>query len=182
MPWKGIGTKGDKGDPGTPGASFCDMYFDSIVPVTSGIVFPDVYVGQGSGSKYERMPIAVVASPIANGVYELRGAFPTVLPPGKNPLLRLITIANANAGNAIVAPAWASVAVGESPSAATLNDEGDTTITWASGDADKYKETLIQLDADTVVAGEVCVMRLTFKSASWTLAQVLECRPSVTWR
>jgi hypothetical protein len=64
------------------------------------------------------------------------------------------------------------VAVEEDPSSATLNAEGTSTLTWAAGDNDQYRELKITLDADTPVAAEVIVMDLVFETTSWTLAQV----------
>jgi len=95
--------------------------------------------------------------------------------------LRWLALTNATSGNAKVNPKWASVAAEEDPSSATLNAEGTSTLTWAAGDNDQYKELTVTLDADTAVASEMIVMDLTFETASWTLAQVSTWIVCVRW-
>jgi hypothetical protein len=90
-------------------------------------------------------------------------------------------LANATTGVVRVNPKWASVAVEEDPSSATLNAEGATSITWGAGDNDQYKETKINLDADTLIADEMVVMDLTFEDASTTLAVTSTHIVSVIW-
>lgn len=149
----------------------------SAVPVTSGRVFANVHVGAGANSK-EDEGLGVEASLGADAIWRLRFIMPPTLPTG-TAKLRLLTLANATSGVARVNPKWASVAVEESPSGATLNAEGVVSVTWAAGDNDQYKETKITLDADTVVASEVIAMDLTFETASFTLAQVSTWIPMV---
>jgi len=103
---------------------------------------------------------------------------PTSLPTG-TAKLHLLALANATSGSAKVNPKWAMVAAGEDPSSASLNAEGTNTLTWAAGDNDKYKELKITLAATTVVANKILVMRLTFETSSWTLAQVSTWIPSI---
>ena len=55
------------------------------------------------------------------------------------------------------------------------------TITWAAGDEDVYKELKTDLNGDTLVAGEVVAMDLTFETASWTLAVVSTWNVSIIW-
>lgn len=97
---------------------------------------------------------------------------PPVLPAGLTCKLRLLALADAATGSAQVQPQWVSVAVGEDAGVATLNSEGTSTLTWAAGDNNKYKELKIVLDADTPVAREVIAMELVFVTASWSLAAV----------
>lgn len=150
----------------------------STFPVdTSGRLFPNVYVGGGANSKQD-VGMGVKASLDADAIWRLRFQCPPTLPTGTGKLL-LRGLANASTGNAKVNPKWASVAGGESPSAATLNAEGVSTITWSA--VDVYVDTKITLDADTLVGGEVVVMDLTFETASWTLAQVSTWQPFLIW-
>ena len=155
------------------------LFPHSAFPVTAGRAFPNFYVGGGSNSKHDE-GLGVEASVGADTTWRLRFQLPPTLPTG-TAKLRLLALANATSGNAKVNPKWASVAPGESPSAATLNAEATSTLTWSTGDADKYKELKITLDADTLVAGEEVVMDLVFETASWTLAQVSTWIVSIIW-
>lgn len=142
----------------------------SAYPVTAPRVFPNFHVGAGANSKHDE-GLGVEASLGADATWRLRFKMPPVLPTG-TPKLDLWALANATANSAKVNPKWASVALEESPSGATLNAEGTQTLTWGSGDNDQYKQLLVTLDADTVVAGEMIVMDLTFETTNWTLAVV----------
>lgn len=156
------------------------IFAHSAFPVTAGRVFPNFHVGAGSNSKQDE-GLGVEASVGADSIWRLRFQMPpTSLPSGTGKLL-LRALANATSGDAKVNAKWASVAATEDPSSATLNAEGTSTITWASGEADKYKDTKITLDADTLVAGEEVIMDLTFETSSWTLAQVSTWIPSIIW-
>lgn len=151
----------------------------SAVPVTDGRVFPYTYVGAGANSKHE-MGLGVQASVGADSTWRLRFQMPPTLPSGTGKL-RLLALANATSGSAKVNPKWASVAVGEDPSSATLNAETTQTVTWGAGDNDKYKELKVTLDADTLVASEEVVMDLVFETSSWTLAAVSCWIASIIW-
>lgn len=145
----------------------------------SGRLFPNFHVGAGANSKHDG-GIGVAASLASDSIARLRFQMPPTLPSGTGKL-RLLALANATSGAAKVNPKWASVAVEEDPSSATLNAEGTGTVTWASGDNDQYKELKVDLDADTLVAGEIVAMDLTFETSSWTLAQVSTWIPSIIW-
>lgn len=151
----------------------------SAYPATSGRVFPNFHVGAGANSKHDE-GLGVEASVGADSTWRLRFKMPPTLPTGTCKL-DLWALANATSGNAKVNAKWASVAVEEDPSSATLNAEGTSTLSWGAGDNDQYKNLKITLDADTVVANEVIVMDLVFETASWTLAAVSTWQPSVIW-
>lgn len=146
------------------------IFPNSVYPVTAGRVFPNFHVGAGANSKHDE-GMGVEASVGADSTWRLRFQMPPTLPTGTGKL-RLLALANATSGNAMVNPKWASVAVEESPSGATPVAETVQTVTWGAGDNDQYKELKVTLDADTLVAGEVVVMDLVFETASWTLAAV----------
>lgn len=152
----------------------------SAFPVTSGRVFPNFHVGAGANSKHDE-GLGVEASVGADSIWRLRFLMPPTQLPTGTCKLRLLALANATSGSAKVNPKWASVAVEEDPSSATLQAETTQTLTWAAGDADQYKELKVTLDADTPVAGEMIVMDLTFETSSWTLAQVSTWISSVIW-
>jgi hypothetical protein len=151
----------------------------SAVPVTSGNVFPNIHVGAGANSKHDQ-GLGVAASIAADSIWDLRFWMPPTLPTGTGKL-KLWALANATSGNAKVNPKWVSVAAEEDPSAATPVAETVQTVTWGAGDNDQYKELKVTLDADTLVGGEMVVMRLVFETASWTLAQVSTWSAAVIW-
>lgn len=151
----------------------------SAIPITTDRVFTNIHIGAGANSKHEE-GLGVQASVGADSIWRLRFQMPPTLPSGMGKL-RLLALANATSGNAKVNPKWASVAVEEDPSEATLNAEGTSTLSWSTGDNDQYKELKVTLDADTLVASEEVVMDLTFETSSWTLAQVSTWIPSIIW-
>jgi hypothetical protein len=156
------------------------LFPSSAVPVTADRVFPNIHVGAGSGSKHEE-GLGVQASLGADAIWRLRFYMPPTSLPSGTCKLRLMALANATTGVAKVNPKWASVAVEEDASSATLQAETVQTVTWAAGDNDQYKELKVTLDADTPVAGEVIAMDLTFETSSWTLAQISTWIASVIW-
>lgn len=150
----------------------------SAIPVTATRVFPNVHQGGTNSRREEGM--GVQASVGANATWALRFEMPQELPTG-TAKLRLLALAAATSGAAKVNPTWASVAVEESPDTVTLNAEGTQTVTWGTGDTDQYKELLVTLDADTVVADEIIAMNLVFETSSWTLAVVSTWQASIIW-
>lgn len=150
----------------------------SAVPATAGKVFPLVYSGATNARLEEAL--GVMASLDGDAIWYLTFEMPPSLPSGTGKL-RLLLRANATSGAAKINPKWASVAAGENADTITLNAEGTSTATWSSGDDDDYKELLVTLDADTLVANEIVYMALTFETSSWTLAQKLACLPSIVW-
>ena len=144
------------------------IFYYSAFPVTSGRVFPSFFVGDGANSK-EDEGLGVEASVGANSIWRLRFAMPPTLPTGTGKP-RAWGQADAVTGVARVHVKWASVAMAEDPSSATLNDETVASVTWTTAEDDVYKEIVTTLDADTLVADEIVVMDWTFETASWTLA------------
>lgn len=150
----------------------------SAVPDTSGRLFPNVHIGS-TNSKLDE-GLGVEASLGADAIWHLRFKMPEVLPSG-TAKLQLWALADATSGAAKVNPKWVSVNNAENPDTATRNAEGTSTLTWASGNDDDYHELLVTLDADTIVAGEMVVMDLTFETSSWTLAAVSTWIPFIIW-
>ncbi len=155
------------------------IFYSSAVPVTATKVFPNIHIGAGANSKHEE-GLGVMATVDANSTWRLRFQMPPTLPSGTCKL-RLLALADAITGVAKVNPKWASVAVEEDASSATLNEETTQTVTWSTDDDDVYKELKVDLDADTVVASEIIVMDLVFETSSWTLAQVSTWIASIIW-
>lgn len=153
----------------------------SAIPVTTGNVFPNIYVGGGANSKHDQ-GLGVIASLAADSIWRLRFKMPPTALPSGTCKLHLQALANATTGVAKVNPKWATIAnTGVSPSGATLIAEGTTTVTWSTGDNDKYIESKITLDANTPAADNTIVMDLVFETTSWTLAQVSTWIASIIW-
>jgi len=152
----------------------------SAYPTTDD-VFPNFHVGAGSNSKHdEGLGLANATDLTADAIWRLRFQMPPTLPTG-TAKLRVLSLANATTGVIAWDVSWASVAVEENPSSATLNAEGPGSMTWGAGDNDQYKEQKVTLDADTIVASEEIVMDLTFENTSTTLAVVSTHIVSVIW-
>lgn len=146
---------------------------------TTGRLFPSFYGGAGGNAAARDEGMGVMASLSANATWELRFLMPPTIPSGTLKL-RLLALANAGAGDAKVTVSDAAVAAGASPSAATLTAETQATVTWASGDNDKYKEAKISLSA-TPAGNDILVVALTFNNTGWTLAQVSTWIASIIW-
>lgn len=156
------------------------LYAYSVYPATvTGEVFADVYTGDG-GNSPETVGWGVEASLGADATLGCRFEMPPSLPTG-TAKLRLLAMADAVTGVAKVNPKWRSVAVEEDPTDTALTAEGTQTVTWAAGDDDVFKELLVTLDADTVVAGEIIAMDIVFETASWTLAAISLWSFSIIW-
>lgn len=142
-------------------------------------ITPSIFIGAGGTGDHEPCSL-VEASLSADATLRLKFDIPPTLPTG-TAKLRLLARAAAVTGVAKVNPKWASIAVEEDPSSATLNAETTQTVTWASGDSDVYKELKVTLDADTVVASEIIMMDILFETASWTLAADSGWIASIIW-
>jgi hypothetical protein len=153
----------------------------SAFPVDAGLVFQRIHSGAGGNSAQDvGLGVTDATTLDADATWRLRWIMPPSLPSGTCKL-RLLSLANATTGVLNVNPKWASVAAEEDPSAATLNAEGTSTITWLVGDADVYKETKVTLNADTIVASEVVVMDLVFEDTSTTLAAASSHYATIIW-
>ncbi len=151
---------------------------ETPIPITVPRVFPYVYAGAGAGHKHHA-GMGWQASLGADAIWRLAFRMPTALPTGTAKFSGLC-LANAITGDARFNIKWASCAKTEDPSSLTLQAEGTATLMWAAGDLDKYKELLVTLDADTVVADEVIVMDIVGETTGWTLAvPVIMCSPCV---
>ena len=152
----------------------------SITFPSTGKAFPNIHVGNTNAKTAEGA--SAMASVDADTTAQIRFQLPPVLPTGTGKLV-VRAIANATSGVAKFNPKWASIAVEESQDVATgsLNAEGTQTITWASGDTDVYKQIVVALDADTLLADEEVVMEFVFETTDWTLAAVSTWILSIIW-
>lgn len=157
------------------------IYPISVAYPTNGNAYPAIWVG-ATNSKREAGG-KVNASLAADSTVELRYRMPPVIPSGTL-TFRALLKANASSGDAKFDIAWVALANGGGNSdTATYVAEGTQTVTWASGDQDDYKEFTLTLDATTApTAGQVLALEMRFKTASYTLAQVLFfLPPEVLW-
>ena len=157
------------------------IYPCSAYPVDAGLVFQRVHVGAGANSKQDvGLGVADATTLNANGTWRLRFGVPPKLPTGTCKL-RLWSLANATSGVLKFGVNWASIAAEESPRGATLQAEGTQTITWAASDNDVYKVSDVTLDGDTVVAGEMIALDLTFEDTGTTLAVASTHYATILW-
>lgn len=155
----------------------------SLALDTGGRGYPGIYVGATNSRRYQPHLIVEASLSTNTVVVDLVFPFPKALPTGTCKL-HILMMANATSGAAYGQVSWASAAIGDTPDTITLNSEGAAAAlhTWASGDDDELIEYELNLDADTPVAGEYCVMRVTFgNSASHTLAQVMAAWFEIVW-
>ena len=74
----------------------------------------------------------------------------------------------ATAGNARVNIKWAMSGAGDDPAAQTLSAQGVQTMTWTV--AHQLKQLVTTLNATTFAHSKLLTMKITFETASWTLA------------
>lgn len=148
------------------------LYPYSVTPITAGsnIWGPESFLGDGANAQREKTHVTVKASLGANATIHLGFEAPPELPTG-TAKLRVVALCDVETGAVKFNVNWASVAVEEDPSAATMNAEGTQTITWASADDDVYKELKLTLNADTVVLSEFITMQIQFNTTDWTVVQ-----------
>jgi hypothetical protein len=147
----------------------------SKVPVTSGMVFENTHISAGSGWKYfAGYGVANATDLTSDAIWAFVYPMPPALPTG-TAKLRTRCIANATSNAMKFNVKWASCAVEEDCSGLTLQAEGTSTITWAAGDNDQFKELDVTLDADTPAAGENIVMNWTAEDSGYTLAVTATC-------
>lgn len=145
-----------------------------------GNLFPFFYAGSGGNAAPHDEGLGVAAAPLsADATAELRFMIPPTVPTGTMKL-RMLALANATSGVAKVTVSDAIISAGNSPSAAVLTSEAQQTVTWGTGDNDKYKEVKLAL-TPTAVANGVLVMAITFNATGWTLAQVSAWQFSILW-
>jgi hypothetical protein len=153
---------------------------NSLYPAdTAGRLFPSFYGGAGGNAAPRDEGMGVMASLSADATWELRFLMPPSIPSGTFKL-RLLALANAATGNAKLTVKDGMCAAGASPSAVSLNNESQSTVSWGAGDNDKYKELKVTLSA-TPSANDVLVLAITFNTSSWTLAQVSTWIASIIW-
>src|SRR5947209_2393161 len=105
---------------------------------TAGRTWLGYYAGGGGNNSSHDFGIQVKASLDADATVEFRFPVPPTVPTG-TPKLRALFLANATSGTIKYTVQDVNVAAAASPSAAALTSETQSSLTWAAGDADKYK-------------------------------------------
>lgn len=146
---------------------------------TVGNSFPNFYSGAGGNASPTEYGLGVAASLNADTTWQLRFPVPQVLPKGTLKL-RLLQLANATSGVAKFTVSDGKCPAGTSPSGVTLTSETQSSVTWAAGDNDKYKETKVTLTT-APAGGDMLVIAIVFNTTSWTLAQILTTIPTIIW-
>ncbi len=156
------------------------IYPSSTFPAdTSGRLFPNFYAGGGGNAAPHDEGLGVMASLSADATWELRFPMPPTIPAGTLKL-RVLSLANATSGVAKFTISDGHCAAGSSPSAATLTAETQSSVTWASGNADKYMETKVALTTSPS-GNDQLIVAIKFQTSSWTLAVVSTHIVSVIW-
>ena len=153
----------------------------SVQQLGSGtIISNNRFVGKGGNGAAEENGLGIWGAPelTRDMSWSLRFELPLSLPLG-TPTLRCIVLADQEAGSISLEPSWASVLVGQSPSAALLLSEGAASISWSVGDNDKYLEARWDLDAGSFVAGSIISMELKVIEATSTHLKPVTILPSI---
>ena len=157
---------------------------DSIdYSLLAGRVFPNTHAVTTNNHQHEG--VGVEASLGADVDIQLEFLMPASLPTGTAKLV-VEAMADATSGIATLNPRWKTWAPEEDRDVAKTTyptAEGESTVTWASGDDHVVKQNKIDLDAETIVAGETIHMYLQLIQASskWTLAQVSTWKFYIIW-
>jgi len=152
------------------------IFWYSASAVTSGLIF--ALAKPAGGQEYG---LGKSATSFTDATWRLFFQTPTSLP-GTTAKLRLLGLAdNATDGTIVFEPKWASVAIGEGGSGASILSEGATSLAFPTASQNKYVETKLALDADTVVAGEVITMDLVIDAAATTLTTSALFLPMIIW-
>jgi hypothetical protein len=146
---------------------------------TAGNAFPNFYAGAGGNAAPTDYGLGIAPSLGSDVTWQLRFPMPPAIP-GGTLKLRVLGLANATSGSAKFTVKDANVAAGASPSAASLASETQSSVSWSSGDADKYKETKVALTA-APSGNDTLVVALNFNSSGWTLAQVSTWIATIIW-
>lgn len=146
---------------------------------TAGNAFPNFYQGGGGNASPTDYGLGVAASLGADVTWQLRFPMPPTIPSGTLKL-RCLQLANATSGTAKFTVKDGTCAAGASPSATALTSETQSSVTWAAGDADKYKETKVSLTA-APAGNDTLIIAITFNTTSWTLAQILTTIATIIW-
>ena len=142
----------------------------SAHPITAAVAFAYVYKGAGSTNDTTSMlgigTNAVVTADVV--AWHVVIPIPLVLPSGIAKL-EILSRTPVESGVTALNIRWKSVAKTESPDDAVLLDEGSVDII-ANLTGDQYTRTLLNLDADAVIAGEIIHMDVEVDDSAHTIA------------
>lgn len=146
---------------------------------SNGRLYRSVYSGAGGNAAAHELMWTVRASLDADASFEMYFAVPPSLPSG-TAKIRLLMRASATSGVAKMTLSDGRCPAGSDPSAATLNAETQTSVTWGAGDTDKYKETKITITT-VPQASDIIVCQFKFQTSGWTLAQIMGFQAFLIW-
>lgn len=147
---------------------------------TTGRLYPFYYNGAGANASPRDGGFGVKASLDADSTWMFRYAVPAGAVPTGVLKLRVLALANATSGVANFQVKDGTCPAGTSPSGVTMTSEAGSSITWAAGDNDKYKEVKVTLTA-APAANDMLVIAITFQTSGWTLAQQACFIPTIIW-
>lgn len=163
----------------TPNATLLGL----VTTETGGNLFPYTYFGSSTtGAAANGTPSwGVVASLGADTVLRFRFKMPPTLP--GTGTLNLCSLCQSSATSGVVkytiSDSMIPVNNTASPSGTAQTAETQNSITWSA--ADNYVETCTPL-TPTPVANQVSAGGITFNTSGWTLAQILACTFTESWR
>ena len=145
----------------------------SKVAVTSNLVFPNVFVGAGSGWKhFDGLGVTDATTLNADATWALAFEMPPALPTG-TATLRTRCISALSSGALKYNPKWNMCGTAEDCSSVTLNAEGTQTVTYTVAGA--FVEVDTTLDASTVAAGKTLIMNWVVEDTGTTAAGNSTC-------
>ncbi len=121
---------------------------------SSGLLFPNFYAGGGGNVAPHDEGLGFAASLSSNAYWELRFACPPTVPTGTLKL-RLLFLANATSGIALLAVKDAAVPPANSPSAATLTNESPWSAINVSGVTNTTNPTITTSTNHSLAVGNV---------------------------
>jgi hypothetical protein len=121
--------------------------------------------------------IAVLASLASDATAVIQYNLPEVLPSGTLKL-RVLALANANSGTAVLVVSDGVTAVGSNIASATMTAESSYSTAWSA--VDNLVETKITMST-TPVTNNIFTVHAGFKTSGWTLAQTSFWQLSLVW-
>jgi len=148
---------------------------------SSGRIYPLCYSpGTSTNDAPREWGHGVVGSLGGDSILSLR--FP--VPPGSVPTgtlkLRGLFLANATTGTINYTVEDGSCGAGVIPATVTLTSETQSSLSWGTGDADKYKEVKTTLTTSPA-ANDMLIVAVKFQTSGWTLAVQMCAIFSIIW-
>lgn len=155
--------------------------YSSAIPLQESKAFESIYDGAGTHEDRELMLFIADATTVDadEALWVLKFQMPEVVPTGTAKLRSRIR-ANATSGVLGLNIQWKSVGPNESPDDIAYSDEASWDITVPST-ADQSKTQTLDLNADTVVAGETVYVLVEVDDSAHTVAVDVGCDFDIIW-